>query len=170
MSYKVTILPAGEEVLPIRVIADGREQSITSEMLQSACPDLPAMAQEDIEYIHAEVCGRYVVGCMTTAQGQGGLVFVWDTEAQQVIHVSDGEYAVRAAVHDHKVYTLRQVSFWGVRAHLRLDFCPLGSRLPDIVYTEIPLDQSVSEDLSADPADYEIVFDGEAVRVSVKER
>ena len=162
-------LELGEGNVLLRVVTENQIQTVSFPMLNAACPYALNLDSESLEYINAEVCGKYVVCCVTTAQGQGGLVFVWDTEAQVFIHFSNGEFAVKAVLHNQNVYVLRQISYWGVRAHLRLDYCTLGTKTPDSVFTEIPLDKDTSENLSADPANYEIIFDGETPIIRVME-
>lgn len=166
---KSIVLVLGEGDVLLKISEEGNNYPISFDMLKSACPDMPDLGPEDIEHIYAEVCNANVVCCITTAQGQGGVVFVWDTKTQDFIHFSDGEYAVKATIHDQNVYVLRQVSYWGTTAHLTLDYCPLGTQMADKAYTEIPLDKSTSETLSPDPADYEIIFNGEVPTVRIKE-
>ena len=164
----IALLPGEGDVL-LDVSVEGNNYPISFDMLKSTCPDMQDLGPEDIEHIYAEVCDANVVCCITTAQGQGGVVFVWDTKTQNFVHFSDGEYAVKATIYDQNVYVIRQVSYWGTTAHLTLDYCPLGTQMADKAYKEIPLDESTSENLSPDPADYEIIFNGEVPTVRVRE-
>lgn len=86
-------------------------------------------------------------------------MFVWDTVAQIIIHYSDGRYAVKAAIHDNKVYVLRVVSYWGVTAHLELDYCTLGTMEEDNSTVEISLGEKTAHNLTNNPADYAFEFD-----------
>lgn len=152
----------------IDITVKEEHQALTLDMLKEIWHDISEFERHDIEYINAEVCGELVVCCVTTAQGQGGIVFIWDTEQRKIVHYSNGKFAVKAAVHDNKVYVLREVSCWGVTAHLELDYCDLGAMSEDNSVTSIKLDEAVSSRLANSPDDYIIDFDGSTPVIKIK--
>lgn len=78
--------------------------------------------------------------------------------------------AVKAAVHDNKVYVLIAVSYWGASAHLELDYCDLGTMSKESSVTPIKLDKAVSSCLANSPCDYIIDFDGNTPVIKFKDR
>ena len=78
---------------------------------------------------------------------------------KQIIHYSNGCFAIKAAIHNDMVYVLRLVSYWGVKAHLEFDYCVLGTKSCEIEPTSIPLPEEIANSLVDDFNDYEISFD-----------
>lgn len=154
----------GNTIIDITVKEE--HQEITLDMLKEIWHDISD--SKDIEYINAEIFGEYVVCCASVSQGQGGIVFIWDTKQRKIVHYSNGEFAVKAAVHDNKVYVLREVSCWGVTAHLELDFCDFGTMSEESSLTPIKLDEAVSSRLANSPADYIIEFNGNTPVIKLK--
>ena len=152
----------------IDITVNEEHQEITLDMLKGIWSDIADGNRADIEHISAEVCGELVVCCVTVSQGQGGIVFVWNTNEQKITHYSDGRFAVKAAVHDNKVYVLRVVSYWGVAAHLELDYCDLGTMSEENSVTPIELDEATSSNLASSPADYIIAFEGDTPVIRLK--
>ena len=107
------------------------------------------------------------IGCITASKGQDGVVFVWNTNTQQFIHYSNGEFAVKVSIHNNNVYILREVSYWGVKAHLQLDYCPLNTTDRNNNTTKVELSEETEYQLANDPDDYVIVFDGDMPTVKV---
>ena len=60
--------------------------------------------KDDCEYIYADICEDKIIICFTVAQGQGGVVAVWDTVTNQFTHVSNGEYALAATIYKDNIY------------------------------------------------------------------
>ena len=122
----------------------------------------------DIEYVDASVYGNYVAFCVTVAQGQGGIVFVWDMKKSEIVHYSNGEFALRSFLHNDRVYVLREVSYWGCPWHLEVDYCPFGTKSE----TEEVIDVEVieGEKLSADkPSKYCLIFENDdKVRITLR--
>ena len=154
-------LGSGSDILKI-YIGDAI-QVITFEELRKIWKDLdnvePTDIEYDIEYINAVVYDEKVVCCAYVSEGQGGIVFVWDTSLKQIIHYSNGCFAIKAAIHNDMVYALRLVSYWGVKAHLEFDYCALGTKSCEIEPTSIPLPEEIANSLVDDFNDYEISFD-----------
>ena len=163
MNDKSTISPiniaVGSDNTIMDISANGQHQYVTLDMLKEIWNDIADGNRADIEYINAEVSDDFVICCLTVSQGQGGIVFVWDTDKQKIVHYSDGKYAVRAVINDNKVYVLRVVSYWGVTAHLELDYCDFGTMAEDNSTVTISLDENTSQNLTNNLADYIIEFD-----------
>lgn len=168
MTVKNISLTAGEGNVLLEIIVKGDKQIITLDAINAISSNMPELDPDDVEYVDASVSGENVIGCVTTAQGQGGLVFVWDTTQQKFIHFSNGEYAVKAVIHKQKFYVLRMVSYWGVEAHLELDYCPLGTMSEDSPLTDVTLDDQTAYSLAKRPSDYEIVFDNDVPVISIR--
>ena len=141
------------------------KQEITLDMIKRIWHE--NIEEIDVEYLYAEPFGSFVFGCITASKGQDGVVFVWDTNTQQFIHYSNGEFAVKGSIHNNNVYILREVSYWGVKAHLQLDFCPLNTTDRNNNTTKVELSEETEYQLANDPDDYVIVFDGDMPTVKV---
>lgn len=152
----------------IDIIVEEQHQVITLDMLKEIWRDISECERQDIEYINAEIFGEYAVCCASVSQGQGGIVFIWDTDQKKIVHFSDGRFAVKAAIHDTKVYVLRVVSYWGVTAHLELDYCDFGTMSEESSVTPIELDETVSSCLANSPDDYIIDFEGDNSVIKLK--
>ncbi len=90
-----------------------------------------------------------------------------NTNTQQFIHYSNGEFAVKVSIHNNNVYILREVSYWGVKAHLQLVYCPLNTTDRNNNTTKVELSEETEYQLANDPDDYVIVFDGDMPTVKV---
>lgn len=169
----------GTSMIPIKIVLGNgntliditvkdEHQTVTFDMLKEIWHDISDGEIDGLEYINADVFGVYVVCCASVSQGQGGIVFIWDTEQRKIVHCSNGEFAVKAAVHDNKVYVLREVSCWGVTAHLELDYCDFGTMSEESSVTPIKLDEAVSSRLANSPDDYIIDFEGNTSVIKLK--
>ena len=141
------------------------KQEITLDMIKRIWHE--NIEEIDVEYLYAEPFGSFVFGCITASKGQDGVVFVWDTNTQQFIHYSNGEFAVKVSIHNNNVYILREVSYWGVKAHLQLDYCPLNTTDRNNNTTKVELSEETKYQLANNPDDYIIVFDGDMPTVKV---
>lgn len=84
-------------------------------------------AKEDyFESGTAEESNDYIIGTITTASGQGGIVYVWNKLENKLIHISDGAFAVSSALIDNSVYLLRFISSWGKRGRFAVTKTPFG--------------------------------------------
>lgn len=168
MSNSSITISLGKGDILLDVSVSGKQQTITLEMLKGIWKNISEDELSNIEYFNAEVYNKYVIGCVTVAQGQGGIVFVWDTQTQNFIHQSNGEFAVKAVIHNNKVYVLRQVAYWGVTAHLELDYCPLGTMAEDNEVTGISLDENTKFHLANNPDNYMIHFDDDIPTIKIE--
>lgn len=152
------------------MITDNEEQQIiTVDMLKNIWDNLSDDEISDIEYFNAEVCNEYVIGCVTVSQGQGGIVFIWDTQSENFIHYSNGDYAVKAVIHNNMVFVLRQIAYWGVKTHLKLDCCPFGTTSLGSEVTEIDLDDNTAFNLSSNPDSYIIKIDDDIPIIGIRD-
>ena len=156
----------GNTLIDITVKED--HQALTFDMLKEIWHDISDCESQDIEYINADVFGKYIVCCVSVSQGQGGIVFIWDTEQRKIVHYSNGEFAVKAAIHENKVYVLREVSCWGVTAHLELDCCDFGIMSEENSVTPLKLDEDISSRIATSTDDYIIEFDNNNPVIKLK--
>ena len=82
--------------------------------------------EEDYEDGKAVLFGEKLLFTMRTASGQGGIVAVWNTETNQIEHLSEASYCVAAAVKDEVVYILRCISNFVTPAKLMLTAVDYG--------------------------------------------
>ena len=163
---------SGSDIL--KIFVGGTIQVITFDLLKTIWKDLDDVdsheAEVVIEYINAAVFDDKVVCCAYVSEGQGGMVFVWDTSLKQIIHYSNGCFAIKAAIHNDLVYVLRLVSYWGVKAHLEFDYCKLGTKSCEVESTTIPLSEETANNLADNYDDYEISFDNnDQPRIIIKD-
>lgn len=111
----------------LQFVADGNDllqysvDGITNTIPLSAFQKHWAYASsEDIEGGSAYASGAYIVGFVTTASGQGGIVFVWNTATKKLEHISEGAYTIAVLLHDDIVYNLCCVMNYSTPAHFLL--------------------------------------------------
>lgn len=135
--------PGGSEEIIVR-LDDGREKCLPMSLFT---PYWLNANSAEVENIWVDITQLYIMGIIRVASGQGGIIFVWDTVEERIVHLTEGAFAVRAAVHQGKVYTIRYVWHWGVAAYLMaevVDFGGIDSRLEG---TTIPLDFPLSDEV-----------------------
>ena len=67
-----------------------------------------------------------IIGTMLVAQGQGGIIYVWDAEKDELIHISEGSYTVAIALANQTIYNLALVSNFMTKAHFIIEKRNLG--------------------------------------------
>lgn len=144
---------------------DGEKQIINNCVLESFWSD-DFYIDEDKKEIYlenygAEVYGKYVVCWAYIAQGQSGIVFVWDTDKKEVVHYSNGDFVIKACLHNNKVYVLRMVSHWGVKAYLELDYCKFGTKSENSENTKIETELKMNDKNIFNPDNYLFDFEDE---------
>ena len=75
---------------------------------------------------------------------------------------------MKAVINNNKVYVLRQVTYWGITAHLELDYCLLGTMSEDNEVTEISLDENTKFHLANNPNNYAISFDSDIPTIKIE--
>lgn len=83
--------------------------------------------KDDCEYINANICDDKIVICFTVAQGQGGVVAVWDTVTKHFTHVSNGEYSVTATLSNNKIYIISNVHNFMTSDYYELTYISYGT-------------------------------------------
>lgn len=83
-------------------------------------------AEEDFEGGTAKIIDEKILFSMLTASGQGGIVAVWDTDAEEIEHISEGSYCVAVDIHNDKVYRLLCVSNFTTKTNFQLWETPYG--------------------------------------------
>ena len=171
LSKKMIKVDFGNKNIMLVIDANGEKQVIDNKVLESIWSDDFYLNDDKkelyLENSGAEVYGKYVVCWAYIAQGQGGIVFVWDTDKKEVVHYSNGEFVVKACLHDNKIYTLRLVSYWGVKAHLELDYCEFGTKSEESENIEVETELEMSNNRFFNPDDYFFEFDSEGI-VSIR--
>lgn len=91
----------------------------------------------------------------TTASDQGGVVFIWDTEKDEIVHVSEGAYTIAASIYKGEVFTLRYIHYWGITPYLAWSKAPAKTmdawseteihKIEGIDYCEGPISLTVDE-------------------------
>lgn len=166
-------LKLGTGNIMLIISVDGEKQIIDDKLLTTFWSDDIYLDEEKtemcLENVGAEVFDKYVVCWTYVAQGQGGIVFVWDTESKSVVHYCNGTFAEKAELHDDKVYVLRYVSCWGVQAHFELDCCEFGVKSENNDSTEVDFTIQLNESESFDAAKYHFIYnDDSSVVVKLK--
>lgn len=114
--------------------------------------------EEDFEGGTAKIIDGKILFTMLTASSQGGIVAVWDTDTEEIEHLSEGSYSVAVDVHNDKVYRLLCVSNFTTKANFQLWETPYGVMDAD------------EEGTQMDVAIPEIVdeFDGDCSKIALK--
>lgn len=107
----------------IYIERDGLSQTIT---LDKLLPYWDYAVAEEIESVDACVIGDYIAGIVTVASRQGGIVFLWDMNEEEIIHVSDGSYTIAVAIDEDSVYSLCLIENYSTPAHFAAYKSPLG--------------------------------------------
>ena len=80
MSNSAITISIGKGDILLDISISGKQQTITFEMLREIWKNISEDELFYIEYFNAEVYNNYIVCCVSVSQGQGGIVFVWDTQ------------------------------------------------------------------------------------------
>ena len=76
--------------------------------------------EENFEGGTAKIIDEKILFTMLTASAQGGIVAVWNTDTEEIEHISEGSYCVAVDVHNDKVYRLLFVSNFTTKANFQL--------------------------------------------------
>lgn len=156
---------AGAECF-LTILVNGEEYRIAYGDLQKHFADAnhDMIERASCYYDDANGC---VVALYTVASGQGGGVFVWDVASKQIVHVSDGSFAIKCAVHQGNVFTLRHISYFGHTPELVLDSCGLNLK-PGKKFRKYDLNIALDTDSNFDTNNYTLEFVGDVLRVGYK--
>lgn len=158
-------LALGDKNIMFIIDVDGEKQVIDNKILESIWSD-DFYLDEDKKEIYLENCGagvygKYVVCWAYIAEGQGGIVFVWDTDKKEVVHYSNGAFVIKACLHNNKVYVLRLISYWGVEAHLELDYCEFGTKSENSNDIKVETELKMNNENIFNPDNYLFEFDND---------
>ncbi len=64
-------------------------------------------------------------------------------------------------MHDNKIYILRLISYWGVKAHLKLGYCEFGNKSEDSEDIEVKTERKISNHWFFNSDDYFFEFDSD---------
>ena len=83
---------------------------------------------EDFEGGSAYVSDSRIIGFITVASGQAGVVFVWNVENHLIEHLSEGAYTISVLLHGDTIYNLCCVMNYATPAHFMLCKAKLGTK------------------------------------------
>ena len=83
-----------------------------------------------------------IIATAYIAQGQSGAVFIWDASVNQIVHMSNGNFAVAGAADEKFVYTL--------------NFVNLPFRFPEMTVCRAPY--GISDFTYSEPVDVQVPF------------
>ena len=87
----------------------------------------PSLREYPYEHLNVKTeDDSLVVGVITVASGQGGLIFVWDPFRDELIHASEGAFALTAVIKGDQVVSLHDVQYWGMPEHFELKYNTFG--------------------------------------------
>ena len=81
--------------------------------------------EEVFENGRAYVFGNLIAFFILVASGQGGVIIIWDTEKECVVHISEAAFCEAVYLFKERVYYLCQVSNYNTPSHLRLYSIPM---------------------------------------------
>ena len=99
--------------------------------------------EEDFECGKAKIFDKYIIANITTACGQGGIIFVWDLEQKTVVCCFESEYCVDFTFQNKEIYSLHYVSRWGVSPYFQLRTTKLETGKSDVLSIELPFDSTI---------------------------
>lgn len=133
---------------------------------------------EDFEGGSAYVNGSYIIGFITVACGQGGIVFVWNAANRKLEHISEGAYTISVLLLDDTVYNLCFVMNYMTPAHFMLCKSQLGTKDASTEADVVEFDCSCSVDnyngtigsvkLMAENAKLYLMKDGDKYPIRIK--
>lgn len=123
--------------------------------------------EEELEEIKVYADKNLLIGLLTVASGQGGVIFVYDMEKKELIHISEGSYAVDVKQRDNNLFVLHYVSNWGSKSNFMVSKTELGIMDPwnevDVVLKDLEID----EDKWNGSVDSIVMSFGNAVQINV---
>lgn len=102
---------------------------------------------KDIEEIHFDVQEQYVVvSFMAEAEFQNGIILVWDTVSEKIVHVSYGAFVKKAFVYKGYVYSVRDIMASGIKPHLEFYKIPFGVMAEEANGERVAKDANITAD------------------------
>ena len=81
----------------------------------------------EIEYVFADITDNYLTVIVTVASGQAGIIAVVDVDADKVVHIQNGSYAVAALVSEKNVISFHDVASYGHAPFYAIDITEFGN-------------------------------------------
>jgi len=171
MDIKLKAINSANVILEAEV--NGEVQQIMWKAIENA---VPGFKKKENEGFWFDVFGKYVIGIIRIAQGQGNFIVGWDTDEKKIVHVSNGEFAERVFMHDGYVYSVCEVCCYGVKAHLAADRVEFGTmdrwgetESLNCVETDVvnSLNTMANYDLVLKDGNVSVVYDGKIYKIKV---
>lgn len=99
--------------------------------------------EDDFEGGKAKIYDNYLVASILTAEGQGGLIFVWDLEQSKVVSCFEGDFCIDFTANCNTIYSLHYVSQWGMTSRFELRKSNIEAQKQEDLFIEIPFNDSV---------------------------
>lgn len=125
------------------VIIEAEIDGVASEIkFSDIAPFWEYANEEDYESGRAYVYEDYIAFTMLTHSGQGGIIVVWDTNDESVVHISEAAYCQALSIFEDNIYYLCDVSNFVTPSHIQLYSVPLftmdASESGERIYCEEP--------------------------------
>ena len=75
--------------------------------------------------IYANIKDDYIIFTILVASSQGGVIVIWDTKKDCVVHISEGSYCLTAAIYKDRVFYLCDVCNYTMPSHYQMYSIPL---------------------------------------------
>ena len=112
---------------PDRLVTAETPNGIVHLSLDKLIEYFPSLREYPYEHLNVKTeDDALVVGVITVASGQGGLIFVWDPVRDELIHASEGAFALTAIIKGDQVVSLHDVQYWGMPEHFELKYNIFG--------------------------------------------
>lgn len=153
MVTNLTYIAEGETLL--RYIKDGVLQTLSFHVVNDICPEVTV---DSFEGGRAKVYDNIIVFTVLVASGQGGLLFLYDTDKQAFLYNIESPYCIDFLMINQALITLRAVWNYVTPFHFEVYAQLLGStdsqETPQRVYCEVPQKTN-----SSDPDDSYLVLE-----------
>ena len=99
--------------------------------------------EEDFEGGKAKICGKYVFANILTANGQDGIIFVWDIEQKKVVNFYEGDYCIDFVLRNDEIYSLHYFAYWGISPYFQMRKLELKTNQSNAMMIDFPFDTDV---------------------------
>ena len=87
-----------------------------------------SLTVDSIEGWQVKVFDYLIAFVIIVASGQGGVLFVWDTDKKEIVHYSEAAYCEDFLIIGTKIITMNLVSNYVTPFHIQMWTCQLGTR------------------------------------------
>lgn len=81
--------------------------------------------EDDFEGGYANIKDDYIIFTILVASSQGGVIVIWDTKKDCVVHISEGSYCLTASIYKDRVFYLCDVCNYTMPSHYQMYSIPL---------------------------------------------